>query len=153
PVNYLLLADVYMRSKQLLNARNTISVAINKSPENSLLRMKLHEILNKENNRTSLLEELEKVKLADHKSLLVFDLNIKELYDNEKYEDCAAELAKRIQLHGEDESTASYQILLLIQDKKYEDLVKLAEKMYQKYPGSTKFIPLMYNIKKEVYKD
>src|SRR5690606_33716946 len=44
PVNYLLLADVYMRSKQLLNARNTISVAINKSPENSLLRMKLLEI-------------------------------------------------------------------------------------------------------------
>jgi tetratricopeptide (TPR) repeat protein len=153
PVNYLLLADVYMRSNQLLNARNTISLAINKAPENSLLRMKMLEILSKENNRTLLLEELEKIKLADPESLLVFDLNIKELYNNEKYEDCAIELAKRIKLHGEDESTAGYQILLLIQDKKYDDLVKVVEKMYEKYPGNAKLVTLMYNIKKEVYKD
>ena len=152
-VNYLLLADVYMRSNQLLDARNTISVALNKAPQNSLLRMKMLEILNKENNRTLLLEELEKIKLADPESLLVLDLNIKEFYNNEKYEDCAIELAKRIKLHGEDESTAGYQILLLIQDKKYDDVVKVAEKMYEKYPGNVKLIPLMYNIKKEVYKD
>ena len=39
------------------------------------------------------------------------------------------------------------------QDKKYDDLVKVAEKMYSKYPANAKLIPMMYNIKKEVYKD
>lgn len=152
-VNYLLLADVYMRSKKLLEARDIMSVAIKQAPENSLLRMKLLEILQKENNRTLLLEEIEKIKQADPESLLVFDLNIKEYYNNEKYEDCANELARRIKLHGEDEFTSGYQILLLIHDNKYEELVKVSEKMYEKYPGNLKLVTLMYNIKKEVYKD
>ena len=104
PVNYLLLADVYMRCNKLLEARNTISQAINKSPENSLLRMKLLEVLTKDNNRTLLQEELEKIKRADPESLLVFNLNIKDLYNSEKYEDCGIELAKRIKFHGEDET-------------------------------------------------
>ena len=152
-VNYLLLADVYLRSKKLDEARELMSQALKKAPENSLLRMKLLDILTKGNNRTLLLEELEKIKQADPESLLVFTLNIKELYNNEKYEECERELAKRIKLHGEDEFTAGYQLLLLIQDNKYEDLIKVAEKIYQKYPANAKLINMMYNIKKEVYKN
>lgn len=152
-VNYLLLADVYLRSKSLLKARNVISEAVEKAPNNSVLRVKLLEILNKEENRTLFLEELEKIKQQDPESVLVLDLHIKELYNNEKYQECASELENRIKLHGEDENTGYYQILLLVQDKKYEDLVKLAEKMYAKYPDNQYFLNIMYNIKKEVYKD
>ena len=152
-VNYLLLADVYLRSENLLEARDLITDALKKAPANSILRVKLLEILNKQNNKTLFAEELEKIKQADPESELVLDLHIKELYNNEKYQDCAAELANRIKLHGEDESTADYQILLLIQDKKYDDLVKLSEKMYAKYPENKDLLTIMYNIKKEVYKD
>lgn len=152
-VNYLLLADVYLRSENLLEARDILSEALKIAPQNSLIRMKLLEVLNKQNNRTLYLEELEKIKQADPQSVEVYDLNIKELYNNEKYEECAAELEKRIKLHGENETTAGYQILLLVHDKKYDDLVKVAEKMYEKYPTNTKLIPMMYSIKKEVYKD
>ncbi|MGN6530892.1 MAG: tetratricopeptide repeat protein, partial [Ginsengibacter sp.] len=152
-INYLLLADVYLRNQKLLEARNLISGALKKAPDNSLLRIKLLEILNKENNRTLFLEELEKVKQADPESVLVLDLHIKELYDNEKYDDCAAELANSIKLHGEDEFTSRYQLLLLIHDKKYDELVKVAEKMYDKYPDNKDVLTIMYNIKKEVYKD
>jgi tetratricopeptide (TPR) repeat protein len=153
PVNYLLLADTYLRGEKLLEARDLISQALQKAPKNSLLRMKMLEILNKQKNRTSYLEELEKIKQADPESEMVLDLNIKELYDNEKYEDCQAELDKRIRLHGEDESTDGYKILLLIQDKKYDDLVKVVEAMYKKHPDNNKLVPLMYSIKKEVDKD
>ncbi len=150
---YMLLTDVYLRSKKVIEARNLIDVAIKKAPNNSLLRMRLVEILIKENNRTVLLEEIEKIKQADPESLVVLDLNIKEFFDNEKYEDGAKELERRISLHGEDESTYGYKILLLIHEKKYEELVKVAEKMYKLYPNNTKMIELMYTIKKEVYKD
>ncbi len=152
-VNYLLLANVYMRSKKLQEAQDLMNGAIKKAPGNSLLRLKMIEILSAENNRTMLLEEIARVKQADPESLLVFDLNIKEFYDNEKFEDCALELDKRIKLHGEDESTWGYKILLLIHDNKYDDLVKAAEQMYEKYPNNVKLLSLMYNIKKEVYKD
>jgi tetratricopeptide (TPR) repeat protein len=152
-LNYLLLADVYLRNQKLLEARDLISGALKNAPENSLLRVKLLEILNKQNNRTLFLEELEKVKQADPESVLVLDLRIKELYDNEKYDDCAAELANSIKLHGEDEFTGRYQILLLIHDKKYDELVNVAEKMYDKYPDNKDILSIMYNIKKEVYKD
>jgi tetratricopeptide (TPR) repeat protein len=152
-VNYLLLADVYLRNQKLLEARDLISEALKSAPDNSLLRVKLLEVLDKQNNRTLFLEELEKVKQADPESVLVLDLHIKELYDNEKYDDCASELANSIKLHGEDEFSGRYQILLLIHDKKYDELVKVAEKMYDKYPDNKDVLTIMYNIKKEVYKD
>jgi tetratricopeptide (TPR) repeat protein len=152
-VNYLLLADVYLRSKKIIEARNLLDDAIAKAPDNCLLKMKLAEVLIKEDNRTLLLEEIEKIKQSDPESLLVLDLNIKELFSNQKYEDGAKELEKRIKLHGEDESTATYKLLLLINDKKYEELVKEVEKMFVKYPANEKILELMYSIKKEVYKD
>lgn len=152
-INYLLLADVYLRSKKVIEARNLITDAIEKAPDNSLLKMKMVEILIKEENRTLLLEEIEKIKQADAESLVVLDLKIKELFDAQKFEDGTEVLEKRIRLFGEDASTGAYKIQLLIHEKKYEELVREAEKLFNQYPNNSKFISLMYNIKKEVYKD
>ncbi|MGG9970303.1 DUF3857 domain-containing protein [Ferruginibacter sp. SUN002] len=152
-VNYLLLTDVYLRNGKIIEARNLINTAIKKAPDNAILKIKLIEILNKEDNRTLALEEIEKIKQVDPESLAMLDLNIKDYFDNEKYEDAATELQKRIDLHGEDQSTEAYQLLLLIHDKKYEEMIKAAEKMYKKYPSNSKFVSMMYNIKKDVYKD
>ena len=152
-VNYLLLTDVYLRSKKIIEARNLLTDAINRAPNNCLLKMKLIEVLIKENNRTLLLEEIEKIKQLDPESLAVLDLKIKDFFDNQKYEDGAVELEKRIRLHGEDESTTGYKILLLVHENKYEELVKAAEKMYAKYPNNSKMIQMMYTIRKDVYKD
>ncbi len=152
-VNYLLLADVYLRNQKVTEARNLVTDAMAKAPDNCLLKMKMAEVLIKEDNRTLLLEEIEKIKQADPESLVVMDMKIKELFNNQKYEDGATELEKRIQIHGEDLNTASYKILLLVHENKYEDLVKEVEKIFTKYPDNSKFIELMYAIKKEVYKD
>lgn len=153
PVNYLLLADVYLRNKKLIEARNIISEAIKKAPDNSLLRFKLIEVLIQENNRTLLLEEIEKIKQQDPESLMVLEINIKEFFNNEKYEDGEQELDKRIKLYGENETTYGYKISVLNNEKKYDDMVKEAEIMYKKYPDNTRLLNLMYSIKKEVYKD
>lgn len=152
-VNYLLLADVYMRSIKVIEARKILTEAIKKAPDNCLLKMKMAEVLVKENNRTLLLEELDKIKQADPNSLIVFDLKLQELFNNQKYEDGAVELQKRIELYGEDENTAAYRILLLVHDKKYEELVKEAERLYNRYPENAKLLEMMYVMKKEVYKD
>jgi predicted Zn-dependent protease len=152
-VNYLLLCDTYLRSRKLTEARNLLSEAIEKAPDNCILKIKMVEVLGMEDNRTLMLEEIEKIKQADPESVTVLDMNIKEHFDNEKYEDGAIELEKRIKLHGEDIKTMAYKILLLANDKKYEDLVKEAERFVAKYPDNPRFIELMYAIKKDVYKD
>jgi tetratricopeptide (TPR) repeat protein len=152
-VNYLLLADVYMRNRKVIDARNLITEAVEKAPKNCLLKMKMAEILLKEENRTLLLEEIEKMKQLDPESLLVMELNIKEYLSNQKYEDASKELEKRIAEYGEDEKTVEYTITLLVKESKYEDLIKYVEKSYEKYPESTDMMEMMYNIKKEVYKD
>ena len=152
-VNYLLLADVYLRSKKVIEARNIVDDAIKRAPNNCLLKMKMAQVLIKEDNRTLLLEEIEKIKQLDPESLVVLDINIKELFDDQKYEDGSKEMEKRIKLYGEDVTTAGYKILLLINDKKYDELVKEVEKLYAKNPENSKLINLMYKIKKDVYKD
>lgn len=152
-INYLLLADVYLRNKKVIEARNLVTEAIKKAPDNCLFKMKMAEVLIKEENRTLLLEELEKIKQLDPESLLVMELNIKEYLGDQKYEDASREIEKRIGLYGEDESTAEYKLLLLVQEKKYEELIKEVERLYVKYPTNTKVLDMMYSVKKEVYKD
>ena len=152
-VNYLLLADVYLRNKKVIEARNLISEVLKDEPTNSLLRIKLVDVLLKEDNNTIVQEEIEKIKQSDPESLLVLELNIKELFGDQKYEDAAVAVQKRIDKFGEDETTAAYKVLLLVHDKKYDELVKEAEKFYNLYPNNSKLIDMMYTIKKEVYKD
>lgn len=152
-INYMLLADVYLRNKKVVEARNIVTAAMEQAPDNCLFKLKMLQVLLKEDNRTLLMEEVEKIKQLDPDCLLVMDLKIKELFDNQKYEDGAGILEKRIGLYGEDESTASYKILLLAQEKKYEELVKEIERLYDKYPTNEKIMDMIYNVKKEVYKD
>ncbi len=152
-VNYLLLTDVYMRNKKTEDARILMEKAIELAPDNSLLRMKMAEVFIKESNRTSLLEQIETIKKLDGESLVTFEMKLKELLENEKYEDFADLLKKRVALYGEDETTLDYSIKILIHEKKYDELAKLIEKAYVKYPSNTTLLGYMYSIKKEVYKD
>ncbi len=152
-INYLLLADVYLRNKKTLEARNTIETALQKAPHNCLLRMKLVEVLSKESNRSKTLEEIEQLKKDDPQSLFALYLAIKDDIDNQKYEDASRDIATKEKLYGEDETTVAYKLLILYKTNKYDDMVKAGEEAYKKYPGQETLLPMMYSIKKDVYKD
>lgn len=152
-VNYLLLSKVYMRNKKLLEARHVIETAMQKAPANCLLRMKLIEVLILEENRSVMLEELEKLKKADPQSLITLELDIKNFLENEKYDEALKKLTTREQLYGQDETTLLYRISLLSEEKKYEELLKEVETGYRRYPELASLLPMMYSIKKDVNKD
>lgn len=152
-INYMLLSDVYMRNKKTEEAKALLDKAIAQAPENSLLGMKRIEILIKENDRTTLLEEVANIRKEDPESLIIMELDLKEMFQNEKYEDAAELLQKRINKYGEDETTIGYKISLLGRDKKYEEIVKVVEKAYEKYPTNTNLLGYMYSIKKDVKND
>jgi tetratricopeptide (TPR) repeat protein len=152
-VNYLLLSDTYMRNSKLAEARDVLNKALTIAPDNSIIRLKFIDLLNKQNNTTLYKEELEKLKQADPDNRIVLQLNIKEDYNNEKYDECADKLKKYKSLYGEDMYTDGYDLMLLIKDNKYDDLIKLAEKIYEKYPTRKEVVAMMYKIKKEVDKN
>ncbi|SJZ90912.1 transglutaminase domain-containing protein [Sediminibacterium ginsengisoli] len=152
-VNYLLLASVYNRNKKTLEARHLTEKALERAPDNCLLRLKLIEILGKEDNRSQMLEEIEKIKKADPESLLAMELKIKDEIANEKLEDALVSIGKRAALYGEDQDVVSYRISILAKQNKYDELLKAAEEAYEKYPELPGLQFMMYTIKKEVYKD
>ncbi|MDR6337566.1 tetratricopeptide (TPR) repeat protein [Filimonas zeae] len=152
-VNYVMLSNVYMRNKKTLEARHIIEAAMQKEPGNSVLREKLIEVLIEEENRSLMLEEVEKLKKADPESFIAMELDIKNDISNEKYEDAAKKIARREAIYGEDESSLTQRLSLLVHEKKYEELVSMVEKSYKKYPEMESLIPIMYSLKREVYKD
>lgn len=152
-LNYILLSDVYKRNKKTMEARKLLESALAKAPENNLVRIKLIEILIKENNRAAMLDHLEQLKKSDPESVLVLDISIKEHLNNEKYDEAEKEIRKREQLFGEDESTVTNKLNVLANQEKYEEMLKLVEDGFKKYPENEALFKMMYEIHKQVNKD
>lgn len=152
-VNYLLLADVYLRNSKVIEARTILDEAIRKAPQNSLFKMKMAEILIKEDNRTLLLEEVAKIRKLDPGCLLVMDLDMKDLLKVQKYDELARQLEKRIMQFGEDESTAEIKLALLLHEKKYEELIREVDLLYDRYPDNRAVLEMKYAVLKNVNKD
>lgn len=152
-VNYMLLTDVYLRNRKTLEARNLMEQILQKHPNNSILHFQLINVLLKESNRSQLLEESTKLKIADPTSLFAYEIQIREDISNEKYDDARKKIAEREALYGEDMTTIEYKINMLAKENNYDELIKQVEKSFKDHPTSALLIPIMHAIKKSVYKD
>jgi uncharacterized protein HemY len=152
-VNYLLLTDVYLRNKKTLEARNLMEEALQKEPNNKLLRFQFITVLLKESNRSLLLEESAKLKQADPSCLFALELGIREDMTNQKYDEARKKITERESLYGEDIRTIEYKINMLAKENNYDELIKNVERSFKEYPKAAFLIPIMYAIKKNVYKD
>lgn len=148
-LNYMLLADTYLRSKKLTEARAVMEPALKRAPINSLLLSLNASILTKENNTTILEEVKEKLKRNDSLSLYSMNLALSELFKNQQFSDLESKLNERTKLYGEDELYYGYKMILLGNDKKYDDIIKIAEKMYKVYPENVQLQKVIYEIKKQ----
>lgn len=152
-VNYLLLTNVYLRNRKTLEARNLMEQALEKQPTNKLLRFQYILVLLKENNRSLLSEESAKLKEADPSCLFALELGIREDISNQKYEEARKKISERESLYGEDITTIEYKINMLAKENNYDELIRNVEKFHKEYPDEAFFLPIMYAIKKSVYKD
>lgn len=152
-VNYILLADVYLRSKKTKEARKIVEGILQRYPENSLLHAELMEVLIKESNRTKLMEEVERMKGKDPDCPLTIQLNTMRLINEEKYDEAFKELDRSIRLFGEDVDSWTTRISLYSKQGKRDELVKAIQDAYAKYPDNTDIVDWMYNLKVNGYKD
>ena len=152
-INYLLLSEVYLRSQKTSDARRIIEKALQHAPDNSLLRFQLMEILIKEENRTLLLEEVERMKEKDPDCLIAIRLNIRKLSGEEKYDEAFKEVDRCVKLYGEDDDIWLARINLYQKQNKMDELVKSIQTAYAKYPANTDIVDWMFSLKVNGMKD
>lgn len=151
-VNYLLLADVYLRNEKTTEARNLIESALRLSG-NNLLRAKLIEILQKEENRTVMLEEIDKIRRNDPKASMILEIDINNSTNSERYTEALELLAEYEKLYGEDLKTLQMKIGILGKQEKVSEIVSVTEYAFSKYPNEENLIPVMFIIQREVYRN
>lgn len=153
PVNYILLTDVYLRSKRTTEARKCIETILKRNPDNSLLREELMEVFIKDGNRTRLLEEVERLKEKDPECVLALRLNIMRLSKEEKYDEALKEEEKMIQRFGEDEDSWTTRLELYSKQGKMDELIKGIQEAYKKFPENPTIVAWMHSLKVDGYKD
>lgn len=152
-LNYLLLSNAYMRSSKTEQARNVINLAIQRAPKNALLVIHYISILTGESNKTLIEEEKHHLKDLDPSGYPAIVLELYDLVKNDKYSEVSKKVSEYITLFGEDEMAFAFQASVLVKENKYDDIIKLVDRMYAKYPDNPDVQESMYNIKKQVIKD
>ncbi|ANH81039.1 transglutaminase [Niabella ginsenosidivorans] len=147
-LSYVLLASCYSRSKKTELAKQVIRQALVKAPGNTLLRSVYINILSAEGNNTLLEAENERLMRLDSNSEFAMNLSMQQLNKNQKYTELENKRSRYIQLYGENEISDRYAILAKAKDKKLEDIINIAEKMYQRYPDNPEMQTAMYELRK-----
>jgi tetratricopeptide (TPR) repeat protein len=151
--NYLLLASTYLRDERTTEAREIVEKALKLSPENPLLKFELIQCLLKTDNRTTLMQEVDWLKENDPDNYLNYELKISDLIKEEKYQEAEDTLNKMATHYREDEHMLNQRINILAKEEKIDDLFKVVDQAYEKYPENTSFLSIMYRVKKMVKQD
>ncbi len=153
PVNYILLSQTYLRDTRITEARQVIEKGLLISPEDPLLKFELMQIFIKAGNRTLLLQEIDWLKENDSSSYLNRQIQVQNLISEEKYDEANDAIDRMINVYGEDEVILQYKASVLGKLEKIDELLKLVDTGYKKYPSNTVFVSMMYNVKKLINKD
>lgn len=152
-VNYILLSQVYLRDKKTAEARALIEDILEKYPDNSLLRVELMLVHIKDNNRTLLLQETERIKEKDPNCTIALKLNIQKLMEAEKYDDAEKAIENFGQLFSGDDELYDLKIKLYSAQSKMDLLIKTIEEAYKNNPENVDVLEMMFNVKMQAYKD
>jgi len=157
PHDYLpkiLLAQSYLRNDKTYEARRIIEELRQKYPKSTFLNLMLLEVFNRESNRTGYETTTETIKNVDPQSTEGLVLKYNEYYSQKDY-DKAAGIIKQLEDRKTEQQLFVYQskISLAAANKNQDDLVKLGEEAYQKFPDNVDFTELKYAIEKEMRKN
>ncbi|PTQ99791.1 transglutaminase superfamily protein [Mucilaginibacter yixingensis] len=150
----ILLAQSYLRNDQTFEARHLIEGIRKKYPNNTYLNILLLNVFNREDNRTGAETIKETIKNTDPKCSEALMLKYAELYEQKNY-DKAAEVVKEIEATYPEQQEFIYscKINLASANKNQEEVVRLGEEAYPKFPDNKTFVGLEYAIQKQLRND
>jgi len=139
----LLLAECYLRNDKTFEARRIVENMRKKYPNSTFLNSLLLRIFNKDDNRTGAETLKETMKMADPESTVSLIMKYNELIEQKEY-DKATDVINRLETLQPDQQEFIYQsrINLASYNKKQDEVVKLAEEAYKKFPDNKDFMGL-----------
>lgn len=151
-LQYLMLASTYLRNDKGSDARRVLTKATPLAPQFSFLKRRMLTAYDKTENEVDSKITLEWLKQNDPDYLFCLNQFFDEEVEKERYEAAGAILARREKLYGEDENSLLKRINLAAKENKTEELLKLIEKGYNKYPNIYSFVELKKNVEVKVNK-
>ena len=151
-LNYILLAETYLRNDKAYESRKYLKKARELAPESTFLSNVLVEAYSREGNKTELTKEGEFIKSKDPDSFVSLQLLFTEALGKEDFAEAELYLTKVKNGYGESKFTDFSELGLLAKQQKYEPMILLADKLYKKYPDNYEAVNLAYAIEQEVKK-
>jgi cytochrome c-type biogenesis protein CcmH/NrfG len=151
-IDYLLLANAYLRNDKGYEARKALTAAQKLAPNSGYLKFKLLEAYNRSGNETDAKITLEWLKENDSESLLSLNLFYSEEIDKEDYEKAGKIVEKIETLYGLDEDVFMKKIALAGKNKKQDLQISLIEEGYKKYPENYNYVNLKVIVEKDINK-
>ena len=153
-VSKMILAQAYMRNERSFEARQLIEELRKKYTNSSFLDIMLFEVFNTEDNRTGSETIKETIKKTDPtlSSALIWKY---QEYNNQKAFDKAAGVIAQLEKQEPDLEEFIYRakIGLASSNKNQDEVIRLGEEAYLKYPDNRDICELKYAIEKQVRKN
>lgn len=151
-LNYILLAETYLRNDKAYESRKYLKKARELAPESTFLSGVLVEAYSREGNKTELTKEGEFIKTKDPESFVSMQLLLAEALGKEDFAEAELYLTKIKNEYGESSYTDFTELGILAKQQKYDPMIQLSDKLYKKYPDNFEAVNLAYVIEQEIKK-
>ncbi|HTH83089.1 MAG TPA: DUF3857 domain-containing protein [Mucilaginibacter sp.] len=150
----LLLVQTCLQLDRTYEARKVLQPLVSKFPNSTYLNIQLLTLFNKTKNKTGAQTIRETIKMADPESLIGLSLKYNEFYEQKAYDKAADVNAKIEKAYPFNlENVYSNKIDLADANKNQEELVKLIDEAYQKYPDNKTFMGDKVYVEQNIRKD
>ena len=157
-LNYILLAEEYSRNEKKHEMRNVLKDAMTKAPNSSYIAYQFLTLHIKTKNRTLLSKEIEWLKENDPNGYFSLTYQVEEAFEKENYDEAKKLLNKIEDIFGvQNKSNLQYllenRIKIAAQKEQIEEMVKLVNQAYQKFPHAYNIVNMKAMLEKAITKD
>jgi Cytochrome c biogenesis factor len=149
-LNYLTLAETYLRNDKAYEATAILKQLEEKYPKSSLIAYRLAEAYTRAKNQTDYGKQMEKIKQDDPTSFTALSEAVNDAFKSEKYNDALAICQKAKDLYGSNSTTEAWELNIASQQKRTQDVIEMSKTLYKKYPDNADYMNLRYAIENNV---
>lgn len=151
--NYLNLTQMYTHQGMLYKAKRILKESKKRFPDCSYVNFQMIRMYMRDDNNTGLSQYLEEVRVNDPDNALALELEFNEAVQTEDLDKAQEILDKIKKREGSSQNVLEKEIQLASENEKVEELIRLIDLGYAKYPDSEKFTLYKYYIEKDSKKN
>lgn len=152
-LNYIVLGETYLRNDKSYEGTHILKQAESLGPKSSFISYRLSEAYLRAQNQTNYSREIENIKLNDPTSFVALRNLFSESFKGEKYLEAESTCNQIKELYGSSLATDYMELQLLSAQRKTNELIEAAKKLYIKYPYEYEYMSLNYSIEDNVHQN